>query len=269
MSLESVGSPYRLRFSAPVPATDAHAAYSQFPGELVRAGAPGKQPEGGGKRGVQEGEDENIESREREEQEAGASSRLEGCVSGVLSVANRGDGQVSVVAGRLSDDSRQGIRVAIAWAAAQTAQYPGGLCGWLGRRIDRKRRCSSPGGKKGDRRLWLADERLSICFSDMARAKEGSSSMAAVAVSLVRVLLTDTHILSKAQIPFLGECRLGAYMPSSLSCCRVLQVCLATGRRPCDDVAVSASMDLRGNLVDVTSLPAKLAGCKVWSRVWP
>jgi hypothetical protein len=155
---------------------------------------------------VQEGEDENIESREREEQEAGASSRLEGCVSGVLSVANRGDGQVSVVAGRLSDDSRQGIRVAIAWAAAQTAQYPGGLCGWLGRRIDRKRRCSSPGGKKGIRRLWLADERLSICFSDMARAKEGSSSMAAVAVSLVRLLLKNTHIWSKAQIPFLGEC---------------------------------------------------------------
>lgn len=195
MSLESLGSPYRLRFSVPVPATGAHAAYSLFPGELVRAGAPGKQPEGGDKRGVQEREDENIESREREEQEAATSSRLEGCVSGVFSVANRGDGQVSVVAGRLSDESRQGIRVAITWAAAQTAQYPGGLSGWLGRRTVHGRRCSSPGGKKGLRRLWLAEERLSICFSDMARAKEGSSSIAAVVVSLVRLgWLKRTHM---------------------------------------------------------------------------
>jgi hypothetical protein len=49
-------------------------------------------------------------------------------------------------------------------------------------------------------------------------------------------------------------------------CVTVWQVCLATGRRPHNDVVVSADLDLRGNLGAVDGLPGKLAGCKVRKR---
>jgi hypothetical protein len=50
------------------------------------------------------------------------------------------------------------------------------------------------------------------------------------------------------------------------ACVARWQVCLATGRRPHNDVVVSADLDLRGNLGAVDGLPGKLAGCKVRKR---
>lgn len=132
----------------------------------------------------------------------------QGVVYGVWSKLVKGVGAVELT-GNLAPQSKEAMRVAVTWAAANYTS----LQAWL--RPDSEPTCRTC--------LWTRDEDLHCCVTSPDDGKEGTSLAAATALSLVA---------------------------------------MATGRRLLDDVVVTGDLNLRGQVLSVSGLEGKLAGCQ-------